>query len=121
MSLKKTKKNINDHSTVGVAMATIFTILPLAGVYILPNVWWGILLKVIFVIIILEVLKNYWFHPTFVNANRHGFGAGVILNMLLFSGIYFFYPHWIIYIFEFIFIFSLSTLKRILQKHYYAS
>ncbi len=113
------QKNKQDYSSTSVVMATIFTILPLTGIYIIQNVWWGLLLKAIFVIIILGVLKNYWFHPTFANANKHGFGAGVILNMLLFSGVYFFYPHWIYYIFIILFVLSLGTMKRILQKYYY--
>lgn len=113
------QKTIHDNSNTGVATATIFTILPLTGIYIIPNTWWGLLLKVIFVIIILGVLQNYWFHSTFTNANKHGFGAGVILNMLLFSGVYFFYPHWIYYIFIILFVLSLGTMKKILQKYYY--
>lgn len=87
----------------------------------IPNIWWGLLLKAIFIIIILSALQNYFFHPNpiWANVNKHGFGAGVILNMLWFSGIYFFYPHWFGYIFMFLFVLTLSTMKRILQKYYY--
>ncbi len=67
------QKNIHDLSNTGVGMATILTILPLAGFYIIPNLWWGLLLKVIFIIIILKELQIYWFHDRFANANKHGF------------------------------------------------
>ena len=100
-------------------IATIFTILPLAGIYLTSNIWWGLLLKAIFIIIILGALQNYFFHPIWANANKHGFVASIILNMLWFGGIYFFYPHWIIYIFILSFVLTLSTMKRILQKYYY--
>ena len=113
------QKNTYDYSNTGVAIATILTTLPLTGIYITPNTWWGLLIKAIFIIIILGTLQNYWFHPIFANANKHGFGAGVILNMLWFSGGYFFYPHWICYIFILLFILSLGTMKKILQKYYY--
>ncbi len=113
------QKNIHDNSNTGVIIATIFTILPLTGIYITPDIWWGLLLKAIFIIIILGALQNYFFQTIWVNANKHGFVAGVILNMLWFSGIYFFYPHWIIYIFILLFVLTLSTMKRILQKYYY--
>ncbi len=104
-------KNINSNSTIGIIMATIFTIVPLLAIYVTPENWWGLLLKAIFLIIILGTLQA-WERYTKVSS----FKEGLILNMLWFSGIYFFYPHWIIYIFILLFIFSLGTLKRILQR-----
>ena len=118
---KNNIKNTQDNSIATVAIATAFTILPLAGIYMTPEGWWGLLLKALFLIIILGTVQNYFLHPMWrKHAELHSFVEGVILNMLWFSCIYFFYPHWIIYIFILILILSLSTLKRILQKYYYA-
>jgi len=113
------QENIHDNSNTGIVIATIFTILPLIGIFTISNVWWGLVIKIILIVIILGALQNYFFHPIWANANKHGFVAGVMLNMLWFSGIYFFYPHWTIYIFIFLFILTLSTMKRILQKYYH--
>ena len=113
------QKNIHDNSNAGIVIAIIFTILPLIGIYTISNGWIELLIKVVLIVIILGALQNYFFHLTWANANKHGFVAGVILNMLWFSGIYFFYPHWMIYIFIFLFILTLSIMKRILQKYYY--
>ena len=112
------KKNPHVNYNTGVAIATIFTIFPLTGIYITPNIWWGLLIKVILIISIIAVLQNYWKHTIYSNANKHGFIAGVILNMLWFSGVFFFSPHWIIYIFIILFVLTLSTIRRILQKYY---
>jgi len=112
------EKNIHDKSAIGIVIATTLTILPLAGIYLTPNIWWGILLKVFFIIIILGTLQNYWFHPLYTNVQKHGFGAGIILNMLWFSCFYFFSPHWITYFFSLLFLITLLTMKRILKKYY---
>lgn len=104
------------HINTGIFLATITTILPLLGIFVIPNVWWGILIKVILVIVILAMLKNYLFDPTWEKAM--GFGAGVVLNMVWFSGLWFLSPHWISYVFSGLFLLSLGTMRYTLKQHY---
>lgn len=104
------------HINTAIALATITTILPLFGILVIPNTWWGILIKIILAIIILAVLKNYFFHPMWEKAS--GFGAGIILNMIWFTSFWFLSSHWISYIFVVLFLVSLGTMKYVLKKYY---
>lgn len=104
------------HINTGIALATITTILPLLGIFVIPNSWWGILIKILLVIIILAMLKNFFFHPMWEKAS--GFSAGIVLNMVWFTGAWFLSPHWIAYIFAGLFLISLGTMRYILKKHY---
>jgi len=110
---------INDHSIDVIVMDTLLTILPLWGIYSIPNLWWGILIKVILSVVILKILQNIWFHEIYKEASKHGYDVGVLSNLLLFSGIYFFFTHWVSYVFAVLFVFILSANRRILQKYKY--
>jgi len=104
------------HINTGIALATITTILPLLGIFVISNEWWGIFIKIVLAIIILAMLKNYFFHPMWEKAS--GFGAGIVLNMVWFSGLWFSSPHWISYVFSGLFLLSLGTMRYTLKQHY---
>ncbi|MBU0649169.1 hypothetical protein KJ969_03695 [Patescibacteria group bacterium] len=98
----------------GLIAATIFTILPLVGLFAIPNTWWGLSIKVILILFELANLKNCFFNPTWTGAK--GFSAGIVLNMIFFSVIWFVWPHWIAYIFCILFLITLGVMKDALGK-----
>lgn len=100
----------------GLLTVTIFTILPLLGLFAIPNTWWGLIIKIILVLFEMANLKTYFFNPIWAKAR--GFTAGVILNMLFFSIIWFAWPHWISYIFFIFFLLNLKIMKHALELPY---
>jgi len=104
------------HINSGLVAVTIFTILPLAGLFITPNTWWGWIIKTFLALIILASLKNYFFHPIWTKAS--GFSLGIILNMLFFTAIWFLWPHWSSYLFVAVFLLELKIMKHALEKVY---
>ncbi|MFH0968979.1 MAG: hypothetical protein V1804_00530 [Patescibacteria group bacterium] len=115
-TIKESEPKETIHINTGIGMATITTIVPLLGIFMISNTWWGILIKVLLAIIILGMLKNYFFHPMWEKAT--GFGAGIVLNMIWFAGLWFFQPHWITYVFSGLFILGLITMRYTLKQHY---
>lgn len=100
----------------GLIAVTIFTILPLVGLFALPNTWWGLIIKSILALFELANLKNYFFNPIWTKAR--GFATGVILNMIFFAIIWFTWPHWISYIFCIFFLLDLKVMKHALGVPY---
>lgn len=109
---KKEYLNIN----VAILNSTFFTLIPLVGILMIPDRWWGWLIRIILGLIILGSLRNLFFHPMW--SKVIGFGAGVSLNMLWFVGIWFLWPHWSIFIFAVLILLGLATMKRILKERY---
>ena len=110
--LKKESIYIN----TSIVLSMIITILPLWGVFVISNSWWGILIKIFLMIFILFNLRNYFFHPIWQKAM--GFGAGIVINMIWFSLAWFFYPESTSYLFVVLFLLGIGTMKYILEKHY---
>lgn len=79
-----------------IAFATITTILPVLGIYEIPNLWWGILIKIFLLIFIIATLQHYFTDKMWSKAI--GFGAGITLNMLWFSCMWFLSDHWSVYV-----------------------
>ena len=113
--MEKTKKEFM-YINQGLITVTIFTILPLIGLFLIPNTWWWLVIKVILVLFEMVNLKTYFFNPTWTKAR--GFTAGVILNMLFFSTVWFTWPHWISYIFGIFFLLTLKVMKHALEAPY---
>lgn len=100
----------------GLITATIFTILPLVGLFAIPNTWWGLIIKGFLFIIELANLKTYLSNPIWTKAR--GFAAGLIFNMVVFTIIWFTWPHWISYVCCIFFIYFLKIMKDALEVPY---
>jgi hypothetical protein len=93
-----------------IVLAIITTNLPLIGIYTLPNEWWGILIKIILVLLMVSMLVNYFRDPYW-----KGIGPGTLLNIIWFSGMWFFSTHWVVYIFGLLYVVTLGTIWHILK------
>lgn len=112
-TLNEPKETI--HITTAIVLATITTILPLMGIFVFSNTWWGIFLKIMLALIIFGFLKNYFVHPMYEGAR---IGAGVVFNMIWFTGLWFMAPHWSTYIFVALIMLSFATMKKTLRQRY---
>lgn len=100
----------------GLIAVTIFTILPLVGLFLIPNTWWGIIIKIMLILFEIANLKQYFLNPVWAKAK--GFTIGVILNILFFSIVWFTWPHWISYVFSIFFLLTLKVMKSALEVPY---
>ena len=113
---KKIEEKEFIYINTSIVLATIGTILPLIGIFVLSNSFWGIMGKISLLIIILSMLRNYFFHPMWEKAM--GFGAGVFLNMIWFGLAWFYLPDFVGYIFMGLFVIGLGTMKYTLKQYY---
>lgn len=104
------------HINTALVLATLSTLLPLLGIFVIQNAWWGVLIKIILAIFLFATLKNYFFHPMWEKAS--GFGAGIILNMLWFSCFWFFTAPWVSFACTVLFMLGIGTMRRTLKLHY---
>jgi hypothetical protein len=92
-----------------------FTLLvwpPLLLVVFLPNVWWGILVKVLAAFWLLGTLRSA-FGPAF--SAIPGFGGWATLNVLWF-GLALISPRWLVYVFSFLIVTGFVTLFRTIER-----
>ena len=89
--------------------------IPLIFIFELPNNSWGLLIKIVLGLWLLQTLKSA-FSPMF-DKLVSGFGAGIFLKSLWFSLIWLLAPHWSIYIFLFLLVTSFATMFWMIDKH----
>ena len=96
--------------------STVFTLVPLVIIFVPPYTWWGFVIKGFLALVILGSIRNLFFHPMW--SRTIGFGAGITLNMLWFSLVWFLWPHWITYFFIFLILLGFGTMKKVLSNIY---
>jgi len=93
---------------------SLFTWTPLVLILEFPNLWWGILIKIVSAILLLIAFKTA-FHPTYPSSL--GIGVFVVLNTLWFGLAWFFAPP-INYIFAFLLIVNFWNIYRQIKNYY---
>jgi len=100
---------------VVIAFATLSTILPLLGIFVVPNLWWGILIKLFLGLVIIGFILSYFrdlmWRETLL-------GPGIVLNMIWFAGMWFVPVRWIVTVFGILFVTGLITIRVVLKEHY---
>lgn len=109
--MSKNKKN--NITTVEIVIPTLLTLLPLTGIFLISYIW----LKAILLIFIVAVIQKYWSHPSYKSVNSNRIKIGIVINLLLLSGFFLFYPNKMSYIFIFLIVLDLLTMKGILIKY----
>ncbi len=109
--MRENKKN--NITTIEIVIPTLLTLLPLSGIFLISYIW----LKAILLIFIVAVLQKYWAHPSYTSVNSNRIKIGIVLNLLLLSGFFLFYPNKMSYIFIFLIVLGLLTMKGILIKY----
>jgi len=109
------KKTISINTSI--IYSTITTIMPIILIFELSNNILGVLLKITSVYICFLTLYNLFFSSLFEEARS--FGAGIVINMILFSLFWGIFPEWnYSIIFVFLFLFNFGVMKSIFKKNY---
>ena len=97
-----------------VVFLTVISWLPILSFFHLPNVIWGVSIKVLAAIFLVSLFYNFTFGP---GRNLYGSaGAGFILNAVWFTIINLQPPRWAGYILSFLIITGLATYYKILKR-----